>query len=125
MAVVNLLKLLLGLCILGSACVTPYFVLYFSVHRVKILKQDWRPALAKSVISLLIWLSLSFGMLVIIFFGFIYGDRLDDTPPILREETESMLFLFVLAVVYGLAGLALCYWAKGRTAKEIKEQGAV
>jgi hypothetical protein len=122
MIAIRALTLLTLLCIPCLACVTTYFILYFFVYRVKILKQDWRPVLAKAAISLIVWLALSFGMLFIIFFGLIYGDRFDDTPPTLREEAYPMIFLLVCAIVYGLLGWGLCYWVRGAPTKEVKEQ---
>jgi hypothetical protein len=112
MVVIRMLIFLTGLCILCLACVTPYFVIYFTVYRIRILHQDWRPIIAKSAISLIMWLALSFGMLMVIFFGFIYGDRFGHIPPTMSESAVSLLFLFIPAVVYGLLGRGLCYWVK-------------
>jgi glucan phosphoethanolaminetransferase (alkaline phosphatase superfamily) len=99
----------------------PYFIFFHAIYRIRILKQDWRPIIAKSVISLIMWLALSFGMLMIIFFGFIYGDRFGDTPPTMSEAAASLLFLFIPSVVYGFLGCDLCNWVKGTLTKEVIE----
>ena len=69
------------------------------------------------------WLALSFGMLMVVVFGFIYGDRFGDTPTTKSESAASLLFLFIPTVVYGLLGCGLFYWVKGTLSKEIKERG--
>jgi hypothetical protein len=122
---IRVLTILSILCIACPACVTPFLLVYFSVYRVRVLRHDWRPVLARGVISLVIWLCLSFLMLAVIFFGFIYGDRFDDTPPTLREEAEPLIVFCVLIIVYGLVGWGLCGWVKGPPAKGPAEGGAV
>src|SRR5258705_6507185 len=117
MVIIRILIFLIGLCILCLACVTPYFVIYFAIYRIRILHQDWRRIIAKSVISLIVWLALSFGMLMVIFFGFMYGDRFGHTPPpTMSESAASLLFLFIPTVVYGLLGCGLCYWVRAMSA---------
>jgi hypothetical protein len=122
MEAIRALTLLTIVCIISEACVTPFLLLYFSVYRVKILKQNWRPVLAKAIVSLVGWSALSFLTLAVIFFSFIYGDRLVDTPPTLREEAEPLMIFCVLIIVYGLVGWGLCRWVKGPPSGGLTEQ---
>lgn len=123
MAVIRVITLLTGLSVFVIACVVPYFILYFFAHQVRILKRDWRPILGKSIFSFIVWLALSFIMLCVIFFGFIYGDRFE--PPEAGEEVKAMLILLGFTIVYGLLGLGLCYFVKGRAMDDIEEENNI
>ncbi|HEV7860147.1 MAG TPA: hypothetical protein VGO91_16140 [Pyrinomonadaceae bacterium] len=120
MIIVRGLTLLTMMLTCGIAGATAYFILYSFVYQVRFLKRDWRPVLARGVVSFIVWLTLTSGMLLVIFFGFIFGDRLD--PPVAIEELKALLLFFLLTVIYGLAGWGLCHWVKGRAVNDVEEQ---
>ncbi|OLE55276.1 MAG: hypothetical protein AUG51_04140 [Acidobacteria bacterium 13_1_20CM_3_53_8] len=124
MVIIRIVDLLMWLSLLAIACVTPYFILYFSIYQIRILKREWRPILAKTIISLIVWLALSLVMFFALFFSFIYGDRFDNVPT-LYEEIEVMLILVGLVAVYSLSGWGLYYWVKGRVTNDVKEQNHI
>jgi hypothetical protein len=96
---------------LGLLLAVPLVMLGFFLHRVRILKEDWRPILARCVIAIGVWVALSFLMMYVNFL-FIYGAA--HTPPQSRGALAPMLILLALTIGYGLAGWGLCYWVKGR-----------
>src|SRR2546423_11388280 len=106
MVIIRIVDLLMWLSLLAIACVTPYFILYFSISQIRILKREWRPILAKTIISLIVWLALSLVIFFPLFFSFIYADRFDNFP-ILYEAIEVMLILVVLVPVYSLSRMGL------------------
>jgi hypothetical protein len=99
---------------------TPYFILYFFVHQVRILKLDRRPILAKGIVSFFVWLSLTFVILSLFFFD-IYGDRFEDVDRVestaTMERAQRLIFLLVVTLLYSLACSGLFYWMKRRSAK--------
>ncbi len=123
MEAIRALTLVSIACLLGVACVTTFLLLYFSVYRVKVLKQSWQSVLTKVIISLFAWSAFSFIVLAVIFFSSVYGDRLTDAPPTPREEAEPLLVYCVLIIVYGLAGWGLCRWVKGPPSLEPAGRG--
>jgi ABC-type Na+ efflux pump permease subunit len=89
----------------------PLGILGVFLHRVRILKHDWKPVLAKGIGAVAVWLFLSFVMMYVNFI-FVYSGA--HTPPEARGAVMPMLILLAITIGYGLAGWGLCYWVKGR-----------
>ena len=104
--------------------IVPFALLYFALligiplgilgvflHRVRNLKHDWKPVLAKGIGAVAVWLLLSFVMMYVNFI-FVYAGA--HTSPEAPAAVMPMLILLAVTIGYGLAGWGLCYWVKGR-----------
>ena len=96
----------------------PLGILGVFLHRVRILKHDWKPVLAKAIGAVAAWLLLSFVMMYVNFI-FVYAGA--HTAPEAPTAVMPMLILLAVTIGYGLAGWGLCYWVNGRatTAKNL------
>jgi hypothetical protein len=91
----------------GIALAIPLILLGIFLHRVRVLKQSWKPILAKAICALLAWAFFSFLMLQVDFI-FVYVNA--HTPPGAPDNVTPLLTLLTATIVYGLAGWGLCYW---------------
>jgi hypothetical protein len=92
---------------LGLALAMPLVIFGLFLHRVRILKQSWKPILAKAVCALLAWAFLSFLMLHVAFL-FVYVNA--HAARGASIGLTDMLPLLTGTFVYCLAGWGLCYW---------------
>lgn len=99
--------LLIVLAGLGLALAMPLVILGVFLHRVKVLKQGWKPILVKAVCAVVAWACLSFVML---HFDFAYVYASAHAPPTERAAIMPSVRLLAVTLAYGLAGWALCYW---------------
>jgi cytochrome c biogenesis factor len=92
---------------LGLALAIPLIVLGIFLHRVRILKQSWKPILAKAIGAVLAWACLTFLMLNVDFI-FVYVNA--HAPQGASIGVTDVLPLLTSTFVYGLAGWGLCHW---------------
>lgn len=92
---------------IGLALAIPLIIFGLFLHRVRVLKQNWRPVLAKAVCAVMLWAFLSFLMLHVAFI-FVYTSA--HTPPGASSGIEPVLKLLTITFVYGFAGWGLCHW---------------
>ena len=92
---------------LGLALAIPLIIFGVFLQRVRILKQSWKPILARAICALMAWAFCSFLMLQVDFF-YVYTEA--HTPPGLSSGVTPVFTLLSATVVYGLAGWGLCYW---------------
>jgi|SRR5687768_7712374 len=89
----------------------PFGILGVFLHRVRILKHDWKPVLAKGIGAIAVWLLLSFAMMYPVFIVVYTGAH---TPSDARVRVMPVLIFLVVTIGYGLAGWGLCYWVNRR-----------
>lgn len=91
----------------GLALGMPLVMLGVFLHRVRILRRNWKLILVKAVCAVGIWVCLS---LVMLYFDFAYVYAGAHTPPAARGAIMPTLSMFAITLVYALAGWGLCYW---------------
>jgi hypothetical protein len=109
--------ILASLSFFGLLIAVPLVILGFFLHKVRILKQNWRPILARGLIAIGVWLGISFLMMYV---NFLFVFAAAHASPESRGAVVPMLILLALTIGYGVAGWGLCYWVKGHT--EIGEE---
>lgn len=92
---------------MGLALAIPLIIFGLFLHRVRVLKQSWKPILAKAFCALTAWAFCSFLMLQ---FDFLYVYTEAHIPPGLSSGVTPVLTLLSATLVYGLAGWGLCHW---------------
>ena len=98
--------MLVSLSFFGLLIAVPCAILGVFLHKVRILKQNWKPLLAKAVIAISFWLGISFVMMYV---NFIFVFAAAHGYPNSREALGPALILLALTIGYGLAGWGLCY----------------
>src|SRR5688572_17419059 len=89
----------------------PFGILGVFLHRVRILKHDWKPVLAKAIGAVAVWSLLSFAMMYPVFIVVYSGAH---TRSDARVAVIPVLILLALIIGYGLAGWGLCYLVNRR-----------
>jgi TRAP-type C4-dicarboxylate transport system permease large subunit len=84
----------------------PFGILGVFLHRVRILKHNWKAVLAKSMGAIAVWLLLSFAMMFAVFIVVYSGAH---TPSDARVRVMAVLIFLAVIISYGLAGWGLCY----------------
>ena len=84
----------------------PFAILGVFLHKVRILKQNWKPILGRAVIAVGLWLGISFLMMYVNFI-FVYSGA--HASPESRAALGPALILVTLTIGYGLAGWGLSY----------------
>lgn len=87
----------------GSLVAVPLGMLGVFLHRVRILKHDWRPVLVVSMFAFLVWIFLSF---IMSYMNFIFLFASAHTSPQERGAVKPMLVWIALTIAYGLVGWA-------------------
>ncbi len=91
----------------GLSVGVPLAMLGVLLHRVRILKHNWRPVLAVGVFAFLVWVFLSF---IMFYINFIFMFAMAHTSPKESRAVVPMLIWLAITIAYGLIGWLLCYW---------------
>jgi hypothetical protein len=92
----------------GLTLAIPLVIIGIFLHRVRILKQSWKPILLKVICAVIVWTCLS---VVMIFFNFAFIYASAHVLPEARSEAlRPIIAVLTATFVYGLAGWGLCYW---------------
>ena len=100
------MEILAMLSFVGLLIGFPFAILGVFLHKVRILKQNWRPILARAVIAIGFWLFISFLMMYV---NFIFMYSAAHAYPGSSAALGPVLILVALTIGYGLAGWGLCY----------------